>query len=427
MESTLRKRPFFYGWYIVGVMIVAMTLVYGIRTSFSAFFAPILDEFNWYRGSTAIMLSLNILVYGLSAPFAGSLVDRWRPRTVVTLGILILSLATVSCYFARELWHFYLLFGVIAPFGTALCGSPVLNPTIINWFGKRKGLAMGLGQIGGGLSFAYVMLIEAVISRWGWQVSFFVMAGLVIVVLLPLYFLFFYNRPEDRGMQAYGSEEVITGAAIKVASPPEADWTLKTALKTHNLWLLVFSDFCYWGIGNYLVLAHQIKYAEDAGYSSLLAASVFALFGICSIAGQLVASVSDSIGREKAVLVSVVLAIGGLVALMAVRDTSQPWLLYLYSISSGLATGLYSPTIVVGVADIYYGKSIGAISALILTGVGFGGAIGPWLGGYIYDVYESYNLAFIICIVAFVLAGVSFWFAAPRHADRIRARIPDLK
>jgi len=202
-----------------------------------------------------------------------------------------------------------------------------------------------------------------------------------------------------------------------------ADWTLGTAMRTYNLWLLVFSDFCFWGIGNYMVLAHQIKYAEDAGYSSLLAASVFALFGIASIAGQLAASISDTIGREKTVLIAMVLAIGGIVSLMSVSDTSQLWLLYLYSIGSGFATGLYSPTIVVGLADIFQGKSIGAISALILTGVGFGGAIGPWLGGYIFDITGSYNNAFIISIAAFALAGISFWIAAPRHAERIRAKM----
>jgi len=109
--------------------------------------------------------------------------------------------------------------------------------------------------------------------------------------------------------------------------------------------------------------------------------------------------------------------------LMSVRGTSHPWLLYLFSVGSGFATGLYSPTIVVGLADIFQGKSIGAISALILTGVGLGGAIGPWLGGYIYDIYGSYNIAFIISIAAFALAGITFWIAAPRHADRIRMKM----
>src|SRR3989304_9578371 len=201
-----KKPRVFYGWYIVGVMIIAMMLVYGIRTSFSAFFPHILDEFHWFRGSTAVMLSLNIFIYGLAAPVAGTLVDRWKPRAVVVIGIFLLALSTALCYFARELWHFYILFGVLAPIGSAFCGSPVLNTAIINWFGKRRGLAVGLGQIGGGLSFVYVWLIEWVNTRVPWEYSFFVMGGLVLVVILPLYLVFYYVRPEDKKMKAYAAE-----------------------------------------------------------------------------------------------------------------------------------------------------------------------------------------------------------------------------
>ncbi len=423
----IRRPPFFYGWYLVGITIASMMLVYGVRNSFSVLFSPILDEFGWYRGSTAIMLSLNILIYGLTAPAAGILVDRWKPRAVATLGVLVLSLATALCYFASELWHFYLLFGVLVPIGTAFCGAPILSPSLINWFGKRRGLAISLGQIGGGLSFAYGMLVSAVISQWGWRPSFLVTAVIVLAVLLPLYLLFFYYRPEDRGLKAYGSDEpsAAEGAGEAVNSVT-ADWTLGTAMRTYNLWFLVLSQFCYWGVGNYLVLAHQIKFAEDAGYSSILATSVFALFGISSIGGQICASISDSIGREKTVTVATVLAIGALLALISVKDTSQPWLLYVYATCSGFATGLFSPNIFAGIGDIYHGKNIGAISALLLTGTGVGGAIGPWLGGYIYDVTGSYSIAFIISMAAFAVAGISFWIAGPRNADQLRAKMQGL-
>jgi len=236
--------------------------------------------------------------------------------------------------------------------------------------------------------------------------------------------LFFYYRPEDRGLKAYRPDEPTpieeTGEAVSSAT---SDWTLRTALRTYNLWFLVLSQFCYWGVGNYLVLAHQIKFAEDAGYSSTLATSVFALFGIASIAGQICASISDSIGREKTVTVASVLAIGALVALISVTDTSQPWLLYAYATCSGFATGLFSPNIFAGIGDIYHGKNIGAISALLLTGTGIGGAIGPWLGGYIYDITGSYNIAFFISMAAFAVAGISFWIAGPRNADRLRAKM----
>ena len=419
------SRPrFFYGWYLVGLMVVSMMLVYGIRNSFSVFFDPILDEFQWFRGTTAIMLSLNILVYGFTAPVAGSLVDRWKPRKVAFIGISVLTLATFCCAFAGELWHFYLLFGILAPIGSAFCAAPALNPTLMNWFGKRRGLALGLGQIGGSLSFAYGMLVETVISHWGWRPAFFVLAGILLAVLIPMYWKFFYYRPEDRGLKPYGTDESLAMNEIEDAKKPDTpEWTIGKAAKTHNLWLLAFSQFCYWGTGNYLVIAHQIKFAVDVGYSSVMAASVLALFGIASIGGQLSASISDIIGREKTVVIASVLAIGAMVALLSVTDNSQPWLLYTYAIVSGIATGLFSPTIFVGLADIFHGRNIGAISALVLTGTGIGGALGPWLGGYIYDVSGSYSTAFIISLVSFAVAGVSFWIAAPRNAEKLRARM----
>jgi MFS family permease len=420
----MSKRPrIFFGWYIIGLMIISMALVFGIRTSFSVFFEPVLDYFKWYRGSTAIMLSLNIFVYGLAAPVAGILVDRWKARTVAVLGLLLLCFSTAACYFANTLWHFYLLFGVLGPIGSAFCASSVLNATVINWFDKKRGMAVGIGQMGGGLCFVYGLMIGAVINRWGWQPSFLVMAGLIIVVLLPLYLLFFYHRPEDKGLKPYGAGELVADGGLKEASKPVRDWTLRAAFKTYQLWLLVLSEVCFWGLGNYMIIAHQVKFAEDAGYSPMMATSIFALFGVVSIVGQFCSSISDKIGREKTLTMSVILAIGGVVALMSVRDTSQTWLLYVYAISSGFATGVFSPIIIVGLADIFRGRNIGTISAMLMTGMGVGGAVGPWLGGYIYDRLHSYTLAFLIVIAAYVVGTIAFWLAAPRKAESLRARL----
>jgi len=160
-----------------------MILIYGIRHSFSIFFPSILNEFGWGRGSTAIMLSLNILIYGFFAPLAGSLGDRWKPRRIMPIGVAILGLATASCAFANELWHFYLLFGVLMPMGSAFSGWPLLAPALANWFAKRRGLAIGLGQMGGGLSFAYGMFAEFTISQLGWRYAFFVLAGILVAWL----------------------------------------------------------------------------------------------------------------------------------------------------------------------------------------------------------------------------------------------------
>ena len=424
----VRRPRFFYGWVIVGITIVSMTLIYGIRHSFSVFLPSILDEFGWSRGSTAFMLSLNLLIYGFVAPVAGSLGDRWKPHWLMPIGLAILGLATAGCAFAHELWHFYLLFGVLMPIGMACCGWPLLAPTLTNWFAKRRGLAIGVGQMGGGFSFTYGMYAEFAISRLGWRYAYFVLAGTLVALLLPLYLFLFHYRPENRGLRAYGAEELATAesATPELAAAQNStshDWTLGQAMRTYQLWLLVLSYLLYWGIGNYVVLAHQVKFAEDAGYSSTFAASIFALYGILMVAGQLSAFISDWLGREITVTLATILAIGALVALVSVRDISQPWLLYLYAVCFGFGTGLYSPTMVAGAADIFYGRHFGAIAGLLLTGMGIGGVIGPWLGGYIHDITGSYFGAFVLSMVCFGLACITFWIAAPRKAAKLRARV----
>ncbi len=268
------RFPFFYGWVIVCIAIVSMTLIYGIRHTFSVFFPSILDEFGWSRGSTAIMLSLSILVYGFLAPLAGSLGDRWKPRRVILIGIVVLALATAGCGFARELWHLYLLFGIIAPIGTAFCGWPLMAPALANWFVKRRGLILGLGQMGGGLSFAYGIVAEFIISQLGWRYAYLVLGFVLIALLLPIQLLFFYYRPENRGLIALGAAEPTdTGNSAKktnIATEPESpDWTLGLAMKTYQLWFLLLSNFFFWGIGTYMILAHQVKFVVEVASTAV--------------------------------------------------------------------------------------------------------------------------------------------------------------
>ncbi|MFH1031873.1 MAG: MFS transporter [Chloroflexota bacterium] len=411
-----RPPRFFYGWIIVGIAIAAMILVAGVRHSFGVFFPAILDEFGQNRASTAIMFSLNIVVFGLLSPVAGILVDRWKPRLVFLIGIVIMGLATAACGFARELWHLYLLFGVLIPVGTAFSSWPILAPAIANWFARRVGLAMGLGQMGGGLSFVYGMLAELIISQIGWRQAYFTLAGILVVVLSPLC-LFFHYRPESKGLKAYGTVEELPATDIKLQQiAVKSEPTLSYAIRRYELWLLALTHFLYWGLGVYLVLAHQVKFTEDVGYSSTFGAGILALFGIFVAAGQLSSSISDRIGREATVAIAATLAIIGLIALISVRDTSQPWLLYVYGICFGYGSGLYSPTAFSGAADIFHGRHFGAIAGILIAGMGMGGAIGPWLGGYIYDVSGSYKAAFIVVMVGLVFACFTYFMAAPRKA-----------
>ena len=413
------RGSFFYGWIVVGVMCIVMILVYGVRHSFTVFFPPILDEFGWRRGETAVMLSLHLFFYGAVAPVVGTITDWWHPRRVMMIGVVILSVAAAACGMATSLWHFYLIFGLLTPIGLACCGSPVVNPTIANWFSRNRGRALGVAQMGGGLSFVYIIYPEYVMSILSWRTAYVVMGVTLFVVLMPLVYFLYYYHPREKGLIAFGLNQRIPMARRRsapggITETSKRDWTLSAAVRTPQLWLMVVSQTFFWGSGCYLVIAHFGKFAQDAQYSSLFAASMLALYGIFMVLGQLSAAISDWIGRERTVLISVAFCVVGLLALLSVNHAAEPWRLYLWATCFGFGAGLQAPTIFAGAADLFYGRHFGAINGVVLAGMGFGGAVGPWIGGYLYDVMNTYSYAFVLALVSFVLSGFTFYVSAPR-------------
>ena len=120
---------------------------------------------------------------------------------------------------------------------------------------------------------------------------------------------------------------------------------------------------------------------------------------------------SDWIGREKAITVAAFLSIIAMIALFSVSDTSQPRLLYVHAACLGYGAGLFGATIFAGTADIFHGEHFGSIGGLLIAGFAIGGAIGPWLGSYMYDIRGSYDGAFILSMVCFGISCVIFCIA----------------
>lgn len=145
----MNKKPlFFYGWVILALSFVAMVLAHGARNSFSVFYLEILREFGWSRASTAGIFSVNLIVYGIAAPFAGALVDRFGPKRLFLTGGTILALATMLCSRAHTIYHFYILFGLGGAIGTGLIAYPASAPVLARWFVRRRGMVFGIFDAG---------------------------------------------------------------------------------------------------------------------------------------------------------------------------------------------------------------------------------------------------------------------------------------
>ena len=431
METLMKKQGIiFHGWLIVAAGMVAHALGYGTRYSFSVIFPALLEEFQWPRDITAIMLSVHMLVYGLVAPVAGGLADRMGPRKTMALGTLLLALGLALSGRGSEPWHFYTSFGVLSGAGLCLIGSVPFTIVLKNWFERKRGVALSLMFFGTGGAFGCYPVVAFLINSLGWRHTFVIEAIVLAGIMLPLIILIIRYHPREKGLVSDGILDA-TGESPTTEKEPmriidEAwtaiDWTLPKAAKTSRFWLLCLSTFSVWGIVMHIIVAHHVAFAIDLGYSQIYASSVLSLLGILFACGALAGVVSDRIGRESTMTIGTIIGISGISALTLMRDTSHPWMLYYYAIALGISLGVTSPTIVASITDIFQGPRVGTIIGSIWFSFAIGGSIGPWLGGWIFEFTDSYLVAFMVAIAMHAVACAAIWWAAPRKVRLVPVR-----
>lgn len=429
----MKKPPIFYGWVIVAVGFCSLAFAYGVRFSFSVFYKAILDEFGWSRADTALIFSINIIVYGVTAPLAGALVDRYGPRKIIPAFALLLGAATAASSLAQEIWHLYLLYGVILAFATSCVGSVPHVGLLSNWFVKKRATAFGLLFAANAGSFILASLVEFLIINYEWRAAFLILGAMIIVIVVPLVSLFERRRPEDMGLRPDGATDDAAGAPrqngrrageelILDRGWTEVNWTLLRAMKTYRLWLLFFASFFFYGIGVYLLLAHQVVFATDLGYAPMFAAFIYSMTGVLSAAGAACGFISDRLGREETFAIAVLSTLVGGTLMLLTRDNSSPWMLYLYAVTLGFGYGLGMPTLVAAGADLFQGRSFGAINGFMMMGFGIGGFVGPWLGGLIHDISGSYLWAFVIVICGMLFSYLLVFLSSPRKVRMVMGK-----
>jgi len=187
-------------------------------------------------------------------------------------------------------------------------------------------------------------------------------------------------------------------------------WTLRRALKTYQFWCFFLGQM-FFPIGLAAVQVHQVAHVVDIGYSKLAAASVFGIMGIFSTMGRILFGfISDKIGREWTITLSFVASGGGMAVLLFMHDTSHPWMLYLFTFLFGLGLGARMPVLTVMAAEMFPGKEFVSIYGFLSMSRA-AGAVGPWLGGYLYDRLGSYRLTFLVSLISVTIGCAFIWIA----------------
>lgn len=216
----------FYGWVILAVGFLTVVGGYVCRNTFSVFYPAIVGEFGWGRGNTALIFSINVLTYGLFAPFAGSLVDRFRPRYVLASGAVIMGLGVALCSLATEKWQFYVLYGVVASIGLSMAGWTPVVALVGNWFVRRRALSMGVLGAGFGTSLVSAFVAQYLISSFGWRTAYVIVGVFAAATIAPLVLVFVKRRPADMGLYPDGFtvEEDARLATVREADVSRTVW-----------------------------------------------------------------------------------------------------------------------------------------------------------------------------------------------------------
>ncbi len=418
------KGNIYYGWIVIAVAFVTMGIAVNMRSAFSIYYVAMLEDFSWSRGVTALAFSLSMAAYMVFVPFCGILMDRFGPWVIMALGFLVLAVVMGFSAFISQLWHFYLLQGILVGLGSGVLTYTGHSLFLPHWFVRRRGLAIGIAFSGAGIgSIILLPFAQYLNTTLGWRTSYLILGLITAAVLIPLNAIWQRHKPEDVGQLPDGDNPTTfhedKGKSTQTVSNivnkewAATDWTLTKAIKTARFWY-VAAAFFFSLLTWYLVLVHQTKYIVDHGFDKLLAAYILGLGGLFGIVGQVTwGHISDRIGRETVWAVGALGQILTILFLLSIEYFPGNWSLYGMSLAQGLLAYALTPSFSAITVEIFQGKHYGTILGFISIGSGLGSSLGPWIGGALYDITGTYRAAFIVAIFSAVLSALFIWKASP--------------
>ena len=403
------KEKLFYGWIIVFFSGFITLILSGTRFSFGIFFKPLANEFDLTRAATSSLFSVYMVLCALVTMAGGWALDRYGPRLVYLLMGLFTGLSLLLTSQVNSSWQLFLSYSLLLSVGTASF-FPVMNATVSRWFDQKRGLALGIVASGSRLGqIVFAPFCAFLISHIGWRLAYIVTGLIVWLTIIPISRLM-RSDPSEIGALPDGAELKTTVPEEKVEEGDArlSDLSLSQALKTRNYW--VFAPvWLFVGFGNLLVWTHIVPYATDANITAIKAATIMSVMGGLALpAGILFGRISDIKGKKTPLIILALLRTGALVGLIWAREL---WMFYIFAIFYGTSIGGTGVMVAALSVDIFGKRSIGVIMGTLDMVASIGSAIGPFIGGLIYDVNNSYTVAFLIAafgniIVALLIALV---------------------
>lgn len=411
------RVPFFYGWVVVAVTFLAETSSSAFGGSnIGLFYKPLQNTFGWSLSQMVGVTTANALVGIVIAPFLGALIDRVGAKTIMLWGTSVAGVGMLLMSRIEHIWQFWLLYAAISAMGLQELGGLPSTVAITKWFARRRGRAMAMSSIGGTLGGVVgPPAVGLLIVSLGWRQTWGVMGVILLVVMVPVILVFMRSRPETMGLRPDGDPSV--GSEAKGGVPTSSDagepsWTLKEAMRTRTLWLIILAfDLTGLAVGGVLSILVPFLVKQE-GMS--LAGAGWVLSGF--MAGATVSRLIWGFLVERIsvrVCFSVILLVRGIAALSLIL-VPFPWNIGGYLLFSGVlggSIGLIQPLML----GQYFGRdSFGRIQGMVRPFLALPQLVGPLLLAWMSEVTGSFTLGFAIAaVLAIVGAGVAVFATRP--------------
>jgi len=290
LAPILTRRNVHYGWVMVGVTFMIALVTAGAGAAPGVFILPLQKEFGWTTAEISTAISIRLMLFGLMAPFAAAILNRFGLRNVALISISVVTTSLLLSLGVTKIWQLILLWGVVVGFGTGMTALVLSATVATRWFNQRRGLVVGIltastatGQL------VFLPLLANFTEHYGWRVALAAMCGMLVIAAVVIA-LFMLDRPSDVGLRAYGDD----GSQPAPAAPPPSNAiaaaafsALRDASRTPVFWIL-FGTFFICGASTFgLIQTHLIPMCADYGLPASSGATLLAAIGVFDFVGTI--------------------------------------------------------------------------------------------------------------------------------------------
>jgi MFS family permease len=415
-----RVRRLHPAWVVAAVTFVTLLGASGFRSAPGVLIVPLQDEFGWSRTVISAAVSVNLVLFGLSGPFAAAAMNRFGLRRVVLAALGLVALGSGLTVAMTAPWQLILLWGVVVGLGTGAMAGVLAATVATRWFVERRGLVVGaLTAAGATGQLVFLPVLAALADGPGWRWSSVAITGGALLVM-PLVVAFLRDSPATVGLRPYGAppDTPIVPPPVRANPVGTAVAVLRDAARTGAFWVLAGSFAICGASTNGLIGTHLIPAAHDHGIPGTTAAGLLALVGIFDIAGTLASGwLTDRVDPRRLLLwyygfrgvsllvLAPALADGGLGLLGFVVIYGLDW----------VAT--VPPT--VALCNQVFGERGPVVFGWVFASHQIGAAIAASAAGYARTALGDYLVAFLAAAALCAVAALITQFVPPPRREPV--------